>query len=115
MTPLLSLLLLVQDVTTASSIMLPAPFPAPVEAAADAYQDCLTGAIDAQDRTAHYSERRVLSACASVRRARLAEAMTSATGADTPFGRQIRKRFVELDDSVWTIVGHIRARHAGRN
>lgn len=101
------------------TITLPPPLPQSVEAAFSAYQHCLFEAIDEQDRggTAAFSEREVLSACASVRRAELVDAVTRLNQAGWSAGasrRRVHRRFAELDESVWTIVGHVRIRRAGK-
>jgi hypothetical protein len=101
------------------AMTVPAPLPQSVEAAISAYQNCLFDAIDEQDRggTAAFSEREVLSACASVRRAELVNAVAPLSGAGWSAGasrRRIHRRFAELDESVWTIVGHARIRRAGK-
>lgn len=106
---------LAQGATATATRVLPQPLPQPVQAALSAYQDCLFDAINEQYRTGIYSERRVISVCAGVRRASYAEAMVRVNEARQPsIIRRVRERFAELDESVWTVVGHIRARHASR-
>jgi len=93
--------------------------PQSVEAAFSTYRQCLFGAIDEQyrDRAAAFSEREVISACASVRRAEFVNAVArlndAGWSAEASRG-QVHRKFAELDESVWTIVGHLRARRASR-
>jgi hypothetical protein len=98
-----------------ATTVLPAALPHSAQATVSAYQNCLFDAIDEQDRRAVYSERHVLSACAGVRHAKYAQAMARLNDAGWPADssrRRIHQRFAELDESVWTIVGHVRVRHA---
>jgi len=93
--------------------------PRPVEAAIATYQQCLFEKIDEQTRgrVEALSEREVISRCARVRGAEfdIAVAGLSAAGwSDEASRRRVDRRFAELDESVWTIVDHFRARHAGR-
>jgi hypothetical protein len=103
--------------SAAATVVLPAPLPQSAQAAVSAYQNCLFDAIDEQDRMAAFSERQVISACASVRRAKSVQAMArlSQAGSSAESSRRrVHQRFAELDESVWTIVGHLRARRASR-
>jgi hypothetical protein len=101
------------------TITLPPPLPQPVEAAISAYQDCLLDEIYRQDRggAAAFSERAVLSTCAGVRRAEFLEVVARLNQAGWSAGasrRRAHQRFAELDESVWTIVGHVRIRRGGK-
>jgi hypothetical protein len=100
-----------------ATVVSPVPLPHSAQAAVSAYQNCIFDAIDEQDRRAVYSERHILSACAGVRRAEYSQAiarLNDAGWAAESSRRRIHQRFAELDESVWTIVGHIRVRHARR-
>ena|ERR1044072_379501 len=77
------------------------------------YQNCLSDAIDRQyeNRARAFSERAVLSSCATVRRTELGKAVAGIRpGSRAP----VYRRFAELDNSVWTVVGHLRARRSGK-
>lgn len=90
--------------------------PAWLAPASKNYQTCLFNAIDRQYRTGRFSEKAVLSRCTVVRRVqmRAAElALADATG-DKNGKAMVRREFTRLDKSVWTIVGHIRARRSAQ-
>jgi hypothetical protein len=100
-----------------ATVVLPAPLPRSAQAAVSAYQNCLFDAIYEQDRTAAFSERQVISACAGVRRAEYVRAtarLHQAGWSAVSSRRRVHRSFGELDETVWTIVGHLRARRAGR-
>ena len=92
------------------------PLPAWLAPPSQIYQACLYNAIDRQYETGRFSEKAVLSRCAAVRRSQVKAAelaLSKATG--TEDGRaMIDREFARLDESVWTIVGHIRARRSNQ-
>jgi len=108
-----------QSAVATVRVTVPPALPQPVEAAISAYRNCLLDAIDRQDVAGAktFSEREVLSTCASVRRTEFVNAVARLSGAGWSAGasrRRAHRRFAELDDFVWTIVGHLRVRRAGR-
>ena len=80
------------------------------------YQQCLFRAIDRQYAARRFSEQGVLSQCATIRRARIREAKIARAKIQRAKRRDelIDREFDRLDDTVWTIVGHVRARAAER-
>lgn len=112
-------LAIVQAATATTTITLPSDLPRPVEAAVTAYRDCLWERINGQDdgRRSGFSERRVLSGCAVLRRTKYREALAglNRSGWSAPASRQrVQRRFAEADESVWTTIGHLRIRRAGK-
>jgi hypothetical protein len=108
---------LTSALSAVATVTLPAPLPRSAQVAVFAYRNCLFDAIDEQDRRATYSERHVISACAGVRRVQSVKAVVGlnrAAWSGESSQRRVQRSLAELDESVWTIVGHLRARHAGR-
>lgn len=79
------------------------------------YKDCLFTAIDRQYETGRFSEVRVLAKCAGTRRIQIMLAEATLTAINVSDGKElIGREFARLDEMVWTIVGHVRARRAER-
>jgi hypothetical protein len=87
--------------------------PAWLAAASKSYEICIFKAIDQQYETGRFSETNILSDCAAVRRTQVKAAESAAARtADTKVGKAlISHEFARLDQSVWTIIGHLRERH----
>jgi len=93
-------------------------FPAWLAQASEQYEACLFNAIDQQYETGRFSEKVVLLRCANVRHRQIEVAELASTRATSAKNSQemISREFARLDESVWTIVGHIREqRNIGRN
>jgi hypothetical protein len=82
-----------------------------------AYQDCLYRVIDRQYAAGAttYSEPKVLADCVTVRRIEAANALAASKALHRPSSNTVLKKFAALDESVWTIVGHLRAKSGERH
>ena len=80
------------------------------------YEKCIFDAIDRQYATKRFSEKAVLSQCAKNRRTQVREAKVALArlGGGSNEQALIARKFVSLDQQVWTIVGHLRARRESR-
>jgi hypothetical protein len=90
--------------------------PTSLVAASKKYESCIFTAIDWQRETGHFSEKMVLSECASVRATQMkaAESAAARAGGAKNTRALIGREFSRLDVSVWTIVGHLRERRGNK-
>jgi hypothetical protein len=99
--------------TVATSTTAIEAVPPALEAGLSTYQSCLYAEIDKQyDAGSSFSEKRVLARCSGVRREELRKA--EAALAQTTGHAGAESKFAEMDQSVWTIVGHLRAKRTDR-
>ena len=99
--------------TVATSMAAMDAVPPALKAGLSTYRSCLFAEIDKQYSGASpFSERKVLANCSAVRREELRKA--EAALGKTAGQAETQRKFAEMDEEVWTIVGHLRAKRTGR-